>query len=265
MKELHNMPRDFTFEMYKKLLKTISETDYETITVRDYLSRDNLPEQFIINRHDIDIEPKNVLEMARMENDYEISSTYYFRTIDETFKPELIKKVESLGHEIGYHYEDLDKAEGNIKKAHNLFEKELEKLREVVNVETVCMHGNPLTDYDNRDMWRQNSFEKYDLLGEPYLSIDYTKMKYYSDTGRTWNDGKFKIKDQLITETDEKIQISSTEELIDLILSERLDQMCILSHPGRWGVNGKDWFIKLIKDLVRNFGKRVIILKERNS
>ena len=62
-----------------------------------------------------------------------------------------------MGHEIGYHYEDLAMAKGNYEKAILSFEQNLAKLRHIVPVETICMHGSPLSKFDNRKIW-----EKYD-------------------------------------------------------------------------------------------------------
>jgi len=60
------------------------------------------------------------------------------------------------------------------------------------------MHGNPLTAHDNRDISNENpqaEFDEFDLLGEAYLSMDFTDVTYFSDTGRTRRGGALKIKD----------------------------------------------------------------------
>ncbi len=56
----------------------------------------------------MDRKPGNALKMARLEDEMGIRATYFFRTIPHTFKPEIIKEVSGMGHEIGYHYEDMD-------------------------------------------------------------------------------------------------------------------------------------------------------------
>jgi len=56
----------------------------------------------------VDRKPGNALKMARLEDEMGIRATYFFRTIPHTFKPEIIKEVSGMGHEIGYHYEDMD-------------------------------------------------------------------------------------------------------------------------------------------------------------
>ena len=76
-------------------------------------------------RHDVDRMPGNALKMAEVEHEFNIKSTYYFRVNNSVFKKEIIKKIASLGHEIGYHYECLDKAKGDLEKAIRIFQKDL--------------------------------------------------------------------------------------------------------------------------------------------
>lgn len=255
------MTRDFTFGMYEKLLQTGLDAGYEHVTVREYLSQDELPRRFIIHRHDVDRKPGNALTMARLEAEYGISSTYYFRTIEKTFKPSLMQEIENLGHEVGYHYEDMDQADGNLEAARELFEKELARVREHVTVDTVCMHGNPLTAYDNRDLWNQPpEFETYGLLGEAYLSMDFVEVMYFSDTGRTWKDGKLKIKDHTVGESAKDLQADSTRELIRLMESNAFGLGCLLSHPNRWASTFPEYLAERLKDTSINLGKRGINL-----
>ena len=91
--------------------------------------------------------------MAELEHGLGIQSTYYFRVL-YTFKPEIIGKIRDLGHEVGYHYEVLSKANGDYEKAVELFEQELSEFRKIVDVKTISMHGSPLSRYDNRDLYR---------------------------------------------------------------------------------------------------------------
>ena len=93
------------------------------------------------------------------------------------------------------HYECLDKAIGNIDKAALILKKDLKRIRQLVPVNTISMHGNPLTKFDNRDIWKKYKLSDFSLHGEVYLSMDFEKVMYYSDTGRTWEENKFNIKD----------------------------------------------------------------------
>lgn len=252
------MKRDFNHEAYNKLLDSVLNSGYETITIREYLKDDDLPERFVIHRHDVDSKPKTALRMGEIEKEKGISSTYYFRMNNDTFNPELIQKLESMGHEIGYHYEVLDKAEGDMEKANEIFKKELQKFRKIVNIDTVCMHGNPLSNYDNRDIWNNKSLEEYDLLGEAYLSIDFEEVTYYSDTGRNWIDDKFKVKDHVSADKQNRFQAKTTFDLIDIIESNEINKLCILAHPARWKGSFSKWLIEYIREIIINLGKRFI-------
>jgi hypothetical protein len=141
------------------------------MTVRAYLERQDMPSKLAVMRHDVDVRPKNEPKMALVESDFGIRATYYFRYKVGVFQPDVIGKIAAMGHEIGYHYEALDKAKGNFEKALDVLKCELDAFNEVVGIKTVSMHGNPLTRWDNRDLWREHDLRDYGVLGEAYLSF----------------------------------------------------------------------------------------------
>jgi len=251
---------DFTLQKYQELCKVILEEEYTPLTVESYLRE--LPSgKVAILRHDVDRVPERALKMAKLEKDLGIVSTYYFRMNKKVFKPEIIKEIASMGHEIGYHYEVLDKAKGSYEEAIKIFEEELNKFREICDVYTVCMHGNPLTPWINKDLWKRYDLKTFGIIGEPYISIDYRKVCYFSDTGRTWS-GKFSVKDSV---EDSKIHVKTTNDIIELLRKGKFKQVCILTHPNRWCDNPWDWFKELITQNIKNIGKRLIIYGKRRS
>ena len=135
------MKLDFTFAKFRELCEALSSSGYELLTVRDYL-QGNEQKRFVILRHDIDVKPERGLKMAEIEKEHGIRSTYYIRMTEEVFKPIIIRRIAEMGHEIGYHYETLDKAKGDKNRAIEIFKKELTKLREVCYVDTICAHGS---------------------------------------------------------------------------------------------------------------------------
>jgi len=247
---------DFTLTKYRELCQAIISSEYEPITVYEYLTQDHT-NKCIILRHDVDRKPDRAQKMAQIEHECGIMSTYYFRTVKEVLQPKIIKQIENLGHEIGYHYEVLDKANGNVKKAIEIFEKELRELREVADVTTICMHGNPLTSWVNRDIWKEYSFKDYGIIGEAYLSIDYSKVSYFSDTGRAWNSSKHSVKD-IVQANPYGGKIESTYELIDLIKNGSQRNICILTHPNRWTDDPGGWLFELAWQNIKNIGKTLI-------
>jgi len=226
---------EFTTAAYADLLDAIDDAGVETLTVREYLASDDLPERFVLLRHDVDRKPGNAERMAEVEAGRDVSATYYCRT--STFTRERVRRIESLGHEVGYHYEDYVRASGDLDDAHRRFANNVNVFRQACDVDTVCMHGNPLSPHDNRDMWTAAGapdFEAYDLLGEAYLSMDFADVTYFSDTGRTWLDGDLKIKDETVGDDGEAVAAETTTDLATLFRTGELDRACVLAHPSRW-------------------------------
>jgi len=99
---------DFTIKSYSELLNTLFAKHYNVISFIEFINDSNKRSTCL--RHDVDHLPHNALKMAKLEEAARISSTYYFRAIPSVFKPEIIKKISDMGHEIGYHYENLSTA-----------------------------------------------------------------------------------------------------------------------------------------------------------
>ena len=127
-------------------------------------------------RHDVDRLSANSLRFAIIESELDIMGSYYFRVSPRRLKPFIIDEIAKLGHEIGYHYEDLSNAKGDPEIATGLFEKNLKKLRQYYPVKTICMHGSPLSRYDNRDLWKYINYRDYGIIGEPYFDINFEKL-----------------------------------------------------------------------------------------
>jgi hypothetical protein len=247
----------FTFGDYDRLLDAVTESGYDALTVREYLAADELPPRFVVLRHDVDRKAENAAKMAEAEAEEGVASTYYFRT--STFDPDLAQWIESLGHEVGYHYEDYVRSGGELRAAHRRFRSNLDDLRKTVDVDTVCMHGNPLSPHDNREMWTAPgapAFEAYDLLGEAYLSMDFTDVTYFSDTGRTWRDGPLKIKDHTMGEGSKTVTADETVDLVRLLRNGEVDRSCILAHPNRWADSYPELLAERSKDGAVNLIKR---------
>ena len=247
--------RDFTLKKYERLCLALLNSDYDPLTVYSYLTGKQNNNKLVVLRHDIDRKPMNALKMAELEHDLGIQSTYYFR-FPYTFKPEIIGRIHDLGHEVGYHYEVLSKAKGDYKRAIKLFEQELNEFRKITDVKTICMHGSPLSRYDNRDLWKRYDFKNLGIVGEAYLSIK--NVNYFSDTGRSWN-WKNKMRDFMPSKKEE-IVVDTTDDLIKLIKDNRSEGLYIVAHPERWASNKIEWTFNYTKDFAFNVGKKVLVM-----
>jgi len=239
----------------------LQEKAIAAVSFNDFL-RDQPPKAVIL-RHDVDKLPSNSLLFAELEHKRGFRSTYYFRSVPASFDSEIIKKISLLGHEIGYHYEDMDLANGDVDQAYSSFRKNLAQLRELVPVNTVCMHGSPLSRHDNRDMWKKYDYSKDGIIGEPYFDLDFSKLFYLTDTGRKWNNSDASIRDKV--DSPFKIEIKNTAHLIKLIREERQpDLIMINTHPQRWHDNIFLWIKERLWQNSKNLVKKVIN-KKRNK
>jgi hypothetical protein len=246
---------DFTIPTFWNLSNSLVR-NYKPITMSEYFSSEHLPDKFTLIRHDVDRIPENSLKTALIESELGIKATYYFRTTKNVFIPKIIKEISDLGHEIGYHYEVLSDASGDYSKAIELFEYNLSKLRKICDIKTICMHGCPLSKFDNRDLWKVHDFHKFGILGEAYLSVGH-ELNYFSDTGRNWGT-KNSLRDFIPGKT-ENFFIDTTYELIALIESRKLDNFYILSHPERWSNSMINWSLYFSMDFAVNFVKRGVM------
>lgn len=217
---------DYTVSHYERLLDAALRADREFLTVREYLETQTPPDGHVVLRHDVDRKVENALTLARLEAERGVAATYYFRT--STFDPEVVTEIADLGHEVGYHYEDLAATRGDRAAAKRRFAENLTEFREVADVKTVCAHGSPLSAQHNPDLWdgRLDELAEYGVLGEAYLSIDVesvSDLQYLSDTGRTWH-----------AELPGVGLVETTSDLIIALGSDSCPNLYVLAHPSRW-------------------------------
>ena len=103
------------------------------------------------------------------------------------------------------------------------------------------MLGSPLSKWDNRLIWQEYNYKDYGIIAEPYFDIDYNKVFYITDTGRSWNSSGVSVRDKVDTNFD--IQVDSTSHFIELVKQDKLpNQIIINTHPQRWFDPGFGWF-----------------------
>ena len=258
---------DFTRNKYRELISQLTHGGYEFITYDDYCSGKQ-SQRFVILRHDVDLKPLNSLVFAKDENRAGARATYYFRAVPESWDDEVIKGIHLLGHEIGYHYESLTTCKGDIQKAFVVFSNNLEKLRRLVPVKTICMHGSPRSPYDSKDIWKKYNYRELGILGEPYLDTDFSKVLYLTDTGRRWDGFKVSVRDKIEgyqEEWNEKgWSFHSTDDIIKALQENRLpDQLMITTHPQRWNDFGISWIKELVMQNIKNLVKATIVKRKK--
>ena len=162
---------DFTIKVYCELLTTLQKGGFSFQTFKEFL--EGPKRKIVLLRHDVDLLPQNSLVAALLEHDLGIKSTYYFRIIPESFDVNVIKQIFALGHEVGYHYENMDMVDHHRRKnitehldyAYHDFKKNLEHFRKIVPVHSIAMHGSPRSRYNNLDLWKKYDYRELGLIG----------------------------------------------------------------------------------------------------
>lgn len=285
---------DFTLAAYKQLLLTLKQVGYSFYTFEDWCDG-KAHGQSVILRHDVDLKVANSLIIAGIEAELGIRATYYFRVVPQSNQPEIIKSIAGLGHEIGYHYEDLSLFHGDVEKSIDHFKTQLHYFRQFYPVRTICMHGSPTSKWDNRDIWKAYNYHDFGIVGEPYFdflgvvpSNVNQKKSYFTDTARMWDGDKYNLRDKPTTghkftsansdainskkvtgSTSKKNNLSecnrihSTFDLIDCLQTKQSrNVIMITTHPQRWTDNYVDWFFEFMKQKVKNQIKKIIVSRK---
>ena len=226
---------------YKKI-KLSTEDDYTSVNIYFFDSSKNIYKLL----------KKPGIPLSHICGVNERKDLYYF-------VPDKLKEIVSMGHEIGYHYETLDKASGNVEKAIEIFKEELKEFKKICPIKTISMHGNPLSPYINQDIWKDHDYRKYGIIGDGFLSVDFSNIFYITDTGRNWEFSKYNIKDFPPGYNFSKIpKISSLLEIIELIKRRKYPIFYFNLHPDVWASNRFDWYKKTIWQNLKNQGKKII-------
>lgn len=272
----------FTFDSYKTLLDHIGQQGYAALGIEQILlaRRDGtVPEgKYVAIRHDVDYFPNRALSLAQIEADRKIATTYYIRRRFFDDNIDLVRKIAALGHQIGYHYEEVDTHQKapNMQVGRDAVGFFIGSLLDIdrlgFQIRSVCAHGNPLTDVDNRQVVHLLRDKDYlDKLAFTYdkdeirakvsdrlvgdASIDITGEDfdlYIPDTGRF--NPRYNLKDRI-----DNCAISGLSSLDDFrqILSDPTHRRIYMNmHPDRWSGDLATWLFDFGFDTAKNMVKR---------
>ena len=239
---------DFTLTKYTELLQSLKCYGFE----------------YLCLRHDVDLKPANSLRTALIEAELGLYGIYYFRAVPESWDESIIRQIAELGHEIGYHYESLTTCNGDIDAAYADSRKNLEALRKLVPVKSICMHGSPRSPFDSKDIWKKYDYHALGIENEPYLDTDFSHVFYLTDTGRRWDGYKVSVRDKIPVFQDQwtkqGLTFHSTDDVING-LSQGIIPKCLMItvHPQRWNPFGAAWCKELFLQNAKNLVKRLLV------
>lgn len=172
----------FTMDQYATLLSTLSAEEY------DFVGYDEPGDGEVILRHDVDISPQRALSMARVESELGVSSTYFFLVTSPAYnllRPRnlyAMRRIESLGHDIGLHF-DVHHAWEGRPDPESLVGRVTTEMRILGrltdgSVDAVSFHVPPEWVLDV-------SFEEFT---NAYAPRYFTDIEYVSDSNQKWRD-----------------------------------------------------------------------------
>lgn len=270
---------DFTFKTYSKLLNAMLVRGFSFCTLNNYVShqQESSAIKTAILRHDVEEKYWHALRFARIQHEMGIQGSYYFRILPNPYNERVIREIAELGHEVGYHYDDLSECKGDYEKAIRRFLDNLEFLRGIAPVTTITMEGAPLSKYDNRHLWSrdkaevnpsQSHYSQFGIIAEPYLDLDFSQILYLTDTGRRWDGWQVSLRDKIPQQEKwikQGLVFRSTNDIIRAVNEERMPNKIMMTfHPQRWNNKPLLWLEEYFWQNIKNQGKRMLVLI-RNS
>ena len=260
---------DCTLQKYGELVDALLTNGYRFVTFQHYceaMQAGGMPvgERWVVMRHDVDARPERAERMARLEAARGVQSSYYFRSITPDSRADVMLSVVKMGHELGYHYEDLCLCGGNSKRAIAHFEQQLEALRQYYPVCTICMHGNVWSKHKAVNIWDSYDYRAYGIVGEPYLDVDYNQVFYLTDTGRCWDGERYSVSDYV--KSDFSLRFRHTNDIIQAAALGTLPEaLLITTHPQRWSDSRYEWLAEWLGQNIKNGVKRYWVALKRED
>ena len=199
---------EFTYAAYRDLIHLLKEKRYSFCNYHNYTDFDKC----VILRHDVDNSVKKALDLAQVEKEEGVKSTYYVLLNTDFYNPaskkmgDMIRRIFEMGHDIGLHFDEVAYQGKNPGALAEFIQKEAKILSEVCEV--------PIRSFS---MHRPNRLTIEKNLQVPGLINSYGQeffheFKYLSDSRRHWR-----------------------EPVLDIIENGAYDKLHILTHAFWYG------------------------------
>jgi len=174
--------RDFSYRFYENTLKELQKN-------HEFVFLDNVSNNDVILRHDIDIALEPALKMAKIENKLGISSTFFILFQSSFYNPfsvsslKIIKEILDLDHRIGFHYDSSVYIKNHLRPK-EIIMKEIDIMNKYydTSIREIAAH-NPTTN------------DKLKIILPGIIDADSKKFKenrkYLSDSVQNWREGSF--------------------------------------------------------------------------
>ncbi|WP_255170774.1 hypothetical protein [Natrononativus amylolyticus] len=179
-----SVPRrlDYSFDAYERLLQSLLDDGF-SFTRFSTIGRDE-----IALRHDVDLSPRTALQMARLEADLGVTSTYCFLlttpvyNLLEVDNVRALTEIDALGHEVALHFNTHHywSSEPDVDELTTMVRAECDVIGQLVGrtVDIVSFHRPP--------EWVLGV--AFDGFENTYQPAFFTEPVYRSDSNQKWRD-----------------------------------------------------------------------------
>jgi len=183
--------------------KPFSYDEYRTIiskykpTVCDYAEVFNKT-SFSIIRHDVEFSPHDAVEIAKIDHELGISSTFFFQTNSgaynlSSFKnQERLRFIDSLGHHVGLHFYVTQLEENDWKGLYQELDRQTEILAIALGqrIDRFSFHRPPKWALARREDYMNGMINAYGpSFFEFTLDCQPGNIKYFADSNHQWKYG----------------------------------------------------------------------------
>lgn len=211
-------------KLYVEFLQKSQARGFSFVRFQDFLpGQPANPSRFILLRHDIDFAPRYSLEMAELEHELGVASTYFVLVDGHFYNPlqkdviDQIRGIRFLGHEIGLHFSVSSAADPDIGKEVAF---RLDLLSAIAGVR-VC------------------SFSQHDPVNAGFASID-LPAGYHAcvDASRV-------IRDHNLLYVSDSAMMWRRHTFETALDEDR--NLCLLAHPQSW-LHPQDDYVAMIRE-----------------
>jgi hypothetical protein len=93
------------------------------------------------------------------------------------------------------------------------------------------------------------------VISDAFISIDYRKSYYITDTGRNWSRNSANLRDKVDSELEADCRTS--DDLIKFIKSRNAERIFLVTHPERWDERYIPRIMHIAEDRFKNSLKTV--------
>lgn len=212
-------------ELYLAFLDKAKARGLSFVRFDDFLpGRPPLPERYIVLRHDIDFAPVHSLQMAELEHEAGVVSTYFVLVDGQFYNPlrkeviEQLRRIHALGHEIGLHFAVSSAVESDI-GGEVAFR--LEILSALAGV-------------------RVRSFSQHDVVNAGLASVSLPHGHY------ACVDATAVVRDHDLLYVSESAMMWRRYTFDTALDADR--NLCLVAHPHSW-LHPQDDYVAMIRDL----------------